>query len=68
MTRGGQRISPLLKRPIWRVHTDDGGVLVEFDDDPVDDVQVAGAGVGVDPHAVADGQHRERLLRVDRVQ
>jgi hypothetical protein len=48
------------------VHAYNCGVVVELDDDAVDAVQVVGVGVVVDPHAVADVEHRERLLRVDR--
>ena len=43
-------------------------MAVELRDDAVDAVQVARAGVVVDPHAVADDKHRERFLRVDGVQ
>lgn len=50
------------------IYADDGGVRVEFDDDPLDSVQVTRAGVAVDPHSIADAEHCERLLRVDRVQ
>jgi hypothetical protein len=50
------------------VHAHDGGVLVQLDDHALDAVQVAGAGVVIDPHAVSDREHRERFLRVDRAQ
>jgi hypothetical protein len=43
-------------------------VLVELDDDAVDAVQVAGVGVMVDPHSVADVEHRERFGGVDCLQ
>jgi hypothetical protein len=42
------------------VYADRGGALVELEDRAVNAVQVAGAGVVVDPHAVADVQRRER--------
>ena len=43
-------------------------VLVEFNDDPLDTLQIAGADVMVDLHTVTDGEHRERFVRGDRVQ
>jgi hypothetical protein len=46
----------------------DSGVLVEFDDDAVDAVQVAGARVTIDLHSVTDVEHRERFMGGDRVQ
>src|SRR4029453_8533036 len=47
---------------------DRGAVLVELDDGAVDAVQVAGAGVVVDAHPVADVQQGERFGRADRLQ
>jgi hypothetical protein len=49
------------------VHADGRGVLVEFHDVALDAVQVAGAGVVVDPDAVADVEHRECFRGADRL-
>ena len=43
-----------LEAPDRAVHTDDGGVLVEFDDDALGAMQVAWARLMVDLHAVPD--------------
>jgi hypothetical protein len=45
------------------VQADSGAALVELDDGAVDAVEVAGAGVAVDPHAVTDAELGERLRR-----
>ena len=50
------------------VHADGRGAVIEFDHDALDAVEVAGCCVVVDPHAVADVQHRERFVGVDRLE
>ena len=50
------------------VHADKRGVIVNLGDDAVNAVQVAGTGVVVDLHAVADRQHRERFQGANGVE
>jgi predicted nucleotidyltransferase len=49
------------------VHPHESCMLVKLNVHAVDAVQIARAGVMVDLHAVADVEHRERFVRVDRL-
>jgi len=50
------------------VHADGRGVVVEFDDGAFNAAEVLRSGVVVEPDAVADVEHRERLGGVDRLE